>query len=55
MGIVQKWLAWIASLGALYLVTAKPDAIYKGAVAAERLTAGSVVDVTTGGKGLRPA
>lgn len=51
MTLAQKWLAWLVGLGALYLVTAKPDAIYKGAQAFRSATAGSIVDVTTGGKG----
>lgn len=51
MTIVQKWLAALVGLGALYLVVTKPDAIFKGAQAFRSATAGSVVDVTTGGKG----
>jgi hypothetical protein len=48
---VQKWLSWLVGLGALYLVTVKPDAIFKGLQGVRSVTAGSIVDVTTGGKG----
>lgn len=48
MGTVQKWLLWLVGLGALGLVLANPDAVYKAAKAARSVTAGSIVDVTTG-------
>lgn len=51
MSLIQKWMMGILGLGALYLVAANPDAFYKGAKGFETLTAGSVVAVTTGGKG----
>lgn len=51
MSLAQKWLMGLLSLGAAYMVMANPDAFYKGAKGLEGLTAGSVVAVTTGGKG----
>lgn len=48
MPAVQKWLLWLVGLGALGLVLAKPDAVYKAAQAARSVTAGSIVDVTSG-------
>lgn len=51
MGIAQKWLFWLVGLGAAYMVGQNPDAYYKLFEGARRLTAGSIVQVTTGGKG----
>ena len=51
MSLLQKWLAWLVGLGALGMVVANPDAIYKGAKSFETVTAGSVVAVSTAGKG----
>ena len=51
MTIVQKWLAGMIGLGALYLVVANPEGFYKATTGLRKLTAGSIVDVTTGGKG----
>lgn len=51
MTLVQKWILGLLTLGAGYMVLANPDAFYKGAKGLEGLTAGSVVAVTTGGKG----
>lgn len=48
MTLVQKWLLWMVGLGAGYMVLAKPDAFVKAANAARSLTAGSIVDITTG-------
>lgn len=48
---IQKWLFWLVGLGAGAMVLAKPDAFYKSAKAIGGLTAGSVVAVTTQGKG----
>lgn len=48
MSIVQKWLAALVGLGAGYLVFQNPDAVYKAAMSIRSLTAGSIVDVTTG-------
>lgn len=50
MSLLQKWLAGMVALGAIYLVATNPDAIYKGASAFRNATAGSIVDITTGGK-----
>jgi hypothetical protein len=41
----------LLGLGAGYLVFTNPDAFYKAATGFRSLTAGSIVDVTTGGKG----
>lgn len=46
--LLQKWLAGLIGLGALFLVFNKPDAFYKLAQGARSVTAGSIVDVTTG-------
>lgn len=51
MGTVQKYLVIIAGLGAGYMVLAHPDSFYKVASGVNKLAAGSVVAVTTGGKG----
>lgn len=51
MSLAQKWLLSLIALGAGYMVLANPDAFYKGAKGVEGLTAGSIVAVTTGGKG----
>ena len=51
MSLVQKWSLGLLGLGALYLVFTNPDSFYKAAKGFESLTAGSVVAVTTGGKG----
>lgn len=48
MSLVQKWLLGLVSLGAGYMVLANPDALVKGANAFRSVTAGSIVDVTTG-------
>lgn len=50
-GVIQKWLFWLVGLGALGMVIAKPDAAFKLANAARSVTAGSIVDVTTGKSG----
>jgi hypothetical protein len=52
MSLLQKWLAGLIALGAGYLVFTNPNAFYKVAQGARSLTAGSIVDVTTGGKGV---
>lgn len=51
MPVVQRWLLWLAGLGALGLVLAKPDAVFKAAQSFRSVTAGSIVDVTTGKSG----
>lgn len=50
MPLVQKWLLGILALGAAVAVLASPDAAYKLAKGAQGLTAGSVTEITTGGK-----
>lgn len=51
MSLLQKWMLGLLGLGAGYMVFANPNAFYTAAKGFERLTAGSVVAVTTGGKG----
>lgn len=51
MTLLQKWLLGLLGLGAGFLVATYPNAFYKFAQGARSLTAGSIVDVTTGGKG----
>jgi len=51
MTLVQKWGLWLTGLGALGLVLANPSAFYKVATGIRSVTAGSIVDVTTAGKG----
>lgn len=49
--LLQKWMLALVGLGAGYLVFTNPNAFYKAATGLRSLTAGSIVDVTTGGKG----
>lgn len=51
MSLVQKWMMGLIGLGALYLVVVNPNGFYKAATGVRSLAAGSIVDVTTGGKG----
>jgi hypothetical protein len=51
MSLLQKWMFGLLGLGAGYLVFTNPNAFYKAATGIRSLTAGSIVDVTTGGKG----
>lgn len=51
MTLLQKWMMALVGLGAGYLVLANPDAAFKAANSFKQLTAGSIVAVTTGGKG----
>lgn len=51
MTLVQKWIMGLIALGAGYLVLTNPNGFYKAATGLRSLTAGSIVDVTTGGKG----
>lgn len=48
MTTAQKWIGALVLLGAGFLVFSKPDAFYKAAQGVRSLTAGSIVDVTTG-------
>jgi precorrin isomerase len=50
MTTVQKWLLGLIGLGALYLVVTNPKGFAQLATSAEKLTAGSVTSITTGGK-----
>ena len=50
MSAIQKWLSGLIGLGALYLVVSNPNGTYKVLTGLQRLTAGSVVNITTGGK-----
>lgn len=49
--MIQKWLLILGALGAGYMVLQSPAAFATAAGAVEKLTAGSVVAVDTGGKG----
>lgn len=51
MGVVQKYMLWLVGLGAGYLVITNPNSFFKVATGIRSVTAGSIVDVTTGGKG----
>lgn len=51
MTLAQKWLGGLILLGAGFLVLTNPNGFYKAATGLRSLTAGSIVDVTTGGKG----
>jgi hypothetical protein len=51
MGLMQRWLLGLITLGAGYMVLNNPSGFYKATEGLRRLTAGSVVSVTTGGKG----
>lgn len=51
MSLIQKWLLGLTMLGAGFLVAQNPNAFYKAASGIRSLTAGSIVDVTTGGRG----
>lgn len=48
MTLAQKWVLGLLGLGAVFLVVSKPDAIFKAANGLRSVTAGSIVDVTTG-------
>lgn len=50
MTLAQKWLMALVGLGAGYLVLANPNSFYRATQGIRQLTAGSIVDVTTGGK-----
>jgi hypothetical protein len=51
MTLVQKWMLGLVGLGAAFLVFTNPTGFYKAATGVRSLVAGSIVDVTTGGKG----
>jgi hypothetical protein len=50
MSLAQKWLMGLLGLGAGYMVFTNPNGFYKVATGLRSLTAGSIADVTTGGK-----
>ena len=50
MSIVQKWLASLTGLGALYLVVTNPQGFSTAATGLKNITSGSIVSITTGGK-----
>lgn len=50
MSTIQKWLASLSGLGALYLVVSHPDGFAKFAGGVQKLTGGTVAQITTGGK-----
>lgn len=50
MSTIQKWLAGLTGLGALYLVVSNPNGIYKAALAGRQLIGGTTTDIITGGK-----
>lgn len=47
---IQKWLLALVGLGAGYMVLQNPAGFYKATTGLEKLTAGSVTQITTGGK-----
>lgn len=51
MTVVQKFLMALVGLGAGYLVFTNPNGVYKAGQTIRSVTAGSIVDVVTGGKG----
>lgn len=51
MGTVQKFMLALIGLGAGYLVFTNPNGVFRASQAARNLIGGSIVDVTTGGKG----
>ena len=53
MTLAQKWIAGLIALGAGFLVFTNPEGFFKFTTGVRNLTAGSIVDVTTGGKGSR--
>lgn len=50
MTLLQKWIMGLMALGAGYMVLANPNSFYRATQGIRQLTAGSIVDVTTGGK-----
>ena len=51
MTLLQKWIAGLLGLGAGVLVFTNPNGVWTAAMSIRSVTAGSIVDVTTGGKG----
>jgi hypothetical protein len=50
MSLIQRWLLGLTALGAGYMVFQNPNGFFKVAQGVRSVTAGSIVDVTTGGK-----
>lgn len=50
MGVVQKWLMGLISLGALYLVVTNPNGFYKAASGVKNVVGGSETQIITGGR-----
>lgn len=50
MTIIQKWLSGLIGLGAGYLVVSNPQGVYRAAQGFQKLTGGTVTQITTGGK-----
>lgn len=55
MTLAQKAFLILAGLGAGFMVFTNPKGVFTAAQALRSLGAGSIVDVTTGGKGQPPA
>jgi hypothetical protein len=51
MPLAQKWILALVGLGAGFLVLTNPNGFWKFTQGTRSLVAGSIVDVTTGGKG----
>lgn len=51
MSLLTKLTLGLLGLGAAFLVVSNPNGVFKAAQAGRSLVAGSIVDVTTGGKG----
>lgn len=49
MSVLQKWLASLTGLGALYLVVTNPNGVYKAFTGARQLIGGTEADVISGG------
>lgn len=50
MSVAQKWIGLLVGVTAFGMVLANPSAFYKAAQGIRSVTAGSLVDVSTGGK-----
>jgi hypothetical protein len=50
MTLLQKWIGGLIALGAGYLVFTNANSFYTAAKGIRSVTAGSIADVTTGGK-----
>lgn len=50
MSTVQKWLAGLTGLGALYLVVTNPNGFAQLGTSVKAITGGTISTITTGGK-----